>query len=463
MHTIRSHFEDTNNRGVSSTKAWAATRAYVYFAADTLSLKQAQEVLDFLSSICPASTAKKVVQVAPPVLTKDVSKFLAPASEHFINVLGNEAFQKEIDDDPQRWLSNVKSYHSEVAWNKLVRHLSDDWGISSRAINKLKASTVAISTESTARINASLTYLDSVMDTEWLEKRKKTTSTITEQLIMRRPAALLLDTKTVLKPRVEYLMRRLNMTETDFTVFMNRGGGGTLTYSSEDKIRPMLEYLRTMLNQQELKNCVMRMPLLLNLAIETLQSRVEFFDDIERRHFTRWSSHTLNVQQGVEERSLAVCILTTGPPVFCLDFSTNVQPKIDFISKVWGEASLIQNLRQFPRLIGLNVESNLKPTLDFYNRTGYVLLSDDWEICQQDAALSVSYVAVSLNSRLLPRWYFVRSQNPSYRPSLSSICTNTDADFCKCAGLDLEQYLEFKKEHGPALELPDPSDLQLDE
>jgi hypothetical protein len=50
---------------------------------------------------------------------------------------------------------------------------------------------------------------------------------------------------------------------------------------------------------------------------------------------------------------------------------------------------------------------NLQPTMNFFNRTGYTALDDDWKLVDSSSTrIRGRYIASSLYQRLLPRWHY---------------------------------------------------------
>ena len=152
---------------------------------------------------------------------------------------------------------------------------------------------------------------------------------------------------------------------------------------------------------------------------------------------------------------MAVRIASKCPAIYSLNLDQNVIPTIDFLSKVWGmnnettgfskkksnKNEFIPMLHEYPNIITLSVETNLQPTMMFFNKTGYTLLNENWELISSSTSSSSSssnniggsssaqignningkhttpsrirgrYIAASLYNRLLPRWHFCFSSN----------------------------------------------------
>jgi hypothetical protein len=131
-------------------------------------------------------------------------------------------------------------------------------------------------------------------------------------------------------------------------------------------------------------------------------------------------------------------------------------------------------LRDYPSVLTLSLEGNLKPTLHFYNQTGYTSLTEDWELISPPAKRAASsaqpkvirgrYIAASLFHRLLPRWHYWMSEHPqsgAIKPPLHAMVGATDPAFCKLMGLDMHAYLEFKQESAPRLKFSSQFDTWL--
>ena len=156
-------------------------------------------------------------------------------------------------------------------------------------------------------------------------------------------------------------------------------------------------------------------------------------------------------------------------------------------------------LHEYPNIITLSVETNLQPTMMFFNKTGYTLLNENWDLIsitspptkagssrpkkpdivndKQIAPIRIRgrYIAASLYNRLLPRWHYCRSGYaedkisedsavstfPPVTPPLHLLVMASDYGFCQAMDFELESFLSFKKEAIPRLKFSSQFDTWL--
>merc|ERR1712078_875538 len=166
-----------------------------------------------------------------------------------------------------------------------------------------------------------------------------------------------------------------------------------------------------------LKKCILTYPQLLGLSLSNLQSKTEYFDSIGS--------------------TLAVRIVRKCPAIYSLNLDQNIIPTIEFLAKIWGmdignakaaskmtrktkisNNEFVSMLHEYPNIVTLSLETNLQPTMMFFNKTGYTSLDEDWRLASvpsetlKNSSPSVTtsrirgrYIAASLYNRLLPRWH----------------------------------------------------------
>eukprot|EP00536_Pseudo-nitzschia_multiseries_P007713 jgi/Psemu1/305158/fgenesh1_kg.184_\ len=259
---------------------------------------------------------------------------------------------------------------------------------------------------------------------------------------------------------------------------------------------------RTMLTK-----CILRHPQLLGLSIANMKSKVNYFRTIGP--------------------FLASRIAKRCPTIYSLNLEQNIVPTIEFLAKVWGmncPAGLSKEdntnndefnalLYEYPNIITLSVVANLQPTMMFFNKTGYTVLNENWELSLSKNASSISestnfddkhptssrirgrYIAASLYNRLLPRWHFCLSHNTEKKgsavpetetetetssvtgalpmppastsasipctPSLHILVKTDDNAFCEAMGFELDTFLNFKQEAIPRLKFSSQFDTWL--
>ena len=220
--------------------------------------------------------------------------------------------------------------------------------------------------------------------------------------------------------------------------------------------------------QKPLRKCITRHPQILGLSMENLRSKVSYFDKIDSivsvdaaldvMAKKEWKGQKENEQshnKQVKVQSLAARVLSAAPSTYSLSLENNIMPKTECLAKLWGadihvsagadlvletirdengcrlksllpKSNILRSaLCEYPTVLTLSMEGNLLPTIDFYNRTGYVYLDqegrtipflDDDEEKNGDrfgtSVIRARYLATSLFNRLLPRWHYYKIQRP---------------------------------------------------
>jgi hypothetical protein len=261
-------------------------------------------------------------------------------------------------------------------------------------------------------------------------------------------------------------------------------------------------------SRDALLKCLLSHPQILTLSMSNLQSKFQYFSEIEA---LEGSTTTSPGSSTVDTTSLASRILSRCPAVYSLSLTDNIIPKIDLLSKAWGVSALNGNsgdvyslgaspkdttllshwLQEFPNVLTLSLEGNIRPTLNFFNRTRYTILTEDWELAPGATRIPGRYMAASLYSRLLPRWHYCLSQagvtavdtttsssssdseeelsssdssSPSpvaNAPPLHLLVQATDAAFCEKLGLEYNGYEDFRESAIPRLKFSSQFDTWL--
>jgi len=328
-----------------------------------------------------------------------------------------------------------------------------------------------------------------------------------------------LSVESNLKPRVQYLAESCDLDPTELTKMVQTSNGSVLSLSVEKNLKPTMDFLlEEMFDDDEsdknsdpralLKKCVLTHPQLLGLSLANLESKVNYFHSIGP--------------------SLAVRIARKCPAIYSLNLDQNIVPTIEFLAKVWGTTSKLSRsskkkssrdgfvpmLHEYPNIITLSVEANLQPTMMFFNKTGYTLLNENWELApssnkgRSSASKSSTingkhtvvnrirgrYIAASLYNRLLPRWHYcissgtddpnsekdagsvsvtknallmpsesssLSSPQPPKTPSLHLLVMASDEFFCEAMGFQLGSFLNFKRDAIPRLKFSSQFDTWL--
>ena len=298
--------------------------------------------------------------------------------------------------------------------------------------------------------------------------------------------------------------------------------------------------------QEPLRKCISRHPQIFGLSIENLRSKVSYFDKIDSiisvdaaldiMAKEEWKGQKENEQshnKHVKVQSLAARVLSAAPSTYSLSLENNIIPKTECLAKLWGadisagadlvletirddengcrlksllpKSNILRSaLSEYPPVLTLSIEGNLLPTIDFYNRTGYVhldqegratsFLDDDEENNSDRLGTSViraRYLATSLFNRLLPRWHYYKTQRPdsseytslvddplcsidtvgnneangdatsggnncqnearASRPPLHLLAGASDAQFCAKCNFELESYEQYRQDEAGKL------------
>lgn len=98
--------------------------------------------------------------------------------------------------------------------------------------------------------------------------------------------------------------------------------------------------------------------------------------------------------------------------------------------------------------------------MNFFNRTGYTQLDDDWNLKRGSKRIPGRYIAASLFHRLLPRWHYCM-QNEIPTPPLYIIVSTSDESFCEELSLNFDQFVLFRAEAIPRLKFSSQFDTWL--
>jgi hypothetical protein len=285
------------------------------------------------------------------------------------------------------------------------------------------------------------------------------------KLILSHPSILYLSLEANLKPRMEFLKEHCHFDAGDLAFILSSSSASILGLSINDNLAPTIDFLHGILGRQghdetgalatandeksSLRKCLQAHPQLLGLSLKNLQSKVSYFQAIDTIH----NNSNNNKRRRLDaNKSLASRILLRSPAVYSLSLNDNIIPTVDFLAKIWGVTapnaqvvdgdsvvlsdeqkstsssssennSLSTFLSEYPSILTLSLEGNLRPTVNFFNRTGYISLDADWNAHLMDSATTASkatkvqpspsppplrgrYIAASLFNRLLPRWHY---------------------------------------------------------
>ena len=299
--------------------------------------------------------------------------------------------------------------------------------------------------------------------------------------------------------------------------------------------------------KEPLRKCISRHPQIFGLLMQNFCSKVAFFDKVdsvvsvdaalavmvEGGSTGKAANEKTGGHSGRKVESLAARILLAAPSTYSLSLENNIIPTIECLAKLWGtnlkaevewddtatekirdengcllkpllpkSNILSASLCEYPPVLTLSMEANLLPTIDFYNRTGYVHLDNVGRALPKKvhneengdrsdtSTIRARYLATSLFNRLLPRWHYYKAQRSvsddaslvddplcsidsfgndegnadgtnddsscpnevkERRPSLHLLAGASDAQFCSKCNFDLASYEQYRQDEAGRL------------
>lgn len=301
--------------------------------------------------------------------------------------------------------------------------------------------------------------------------------------------------------------------------------------------------------KEPLRKCISRHPQIFGLSMQNICSKVAFFDKVDSivsvdaalaamaKGGTKGqaANEKAGGHNGNKVESLAARILLSAPSSYSLSLENNIIPKIECLAKLWGtnlkaevdlddttgstekirdengcllkplfpkSNILSASLCEYPPVLTLSMEANLLPTIDFYNRTGYVHLDNEGRALPKKvhneengdrsdtSTIRARYLATSLFNRLLPRWHYYKAQRPGSddaslvddplcsidsfgngevntddtsdvsscqnevkesRPPLHLLAGASDTQFCSKCNFDLTSYEQYRQDESGRL------------
>eukprot|EP00429_Kryptoperidinium_foliaceum_P009791 CAMPEP_0176005088 /NCGR_PEP_ID=MMETSP0120_2-20121206/2026_1 /TAXON_ID=160619 /ORGANISM="Kryptoperidinium foliaceum, Strain CCMP 1326" /LENGTH=572 /DNA_ID=CAMNT_0017337785 /DNA_START=145 /DNA_END=1863 /DNA_ORIENTATION=+ len=466
--------------------AWKKAQMYLYRSHQRISWEQMEDVVEFLDSRVSMSTSKKILQTAPRILRKPVDSFLEPTSDFLLNLWGSDLFQQALDRNPQLLLLSGVGYtqRTREADSEIVRILTDVGGLSLKATQQLKKTSPFVFALPSQKVLSVCEYVLHLLESGEVPQASGNSPNrqrkILSRILVNHPALLNLSVEKNLEPRVQFIQSTCKMNTTDVAKMVQSSSGNVLALSVDDNLKPTLELLGEILpgdSSESMRKMLLSHPQILSLSMSNIQAKVDFFNGIDGRY----SSSLAHYLAPESSELLASRILARCPAVYSLSLKDNILPKVDFLARIWGIDSLGFDddptqlsllLKEFPNLLTMSLEGNIQPTLNFYNRTGYTSLSEDWQLLPGATRIPGRYIAASLYNRLLPRWHFClttkhttidESGERPYKnaPSLHLLVLSNDARFCDSLGLDPSEYSSFKDSAIPRLKFSSQFDTWL--
>ena len=176
-----------------------------------------------------------------------------------------------------------------------------------------------------------------------------------KKLIMGHPKILSSSIENNLQPKVEFFLRELLVTPTEFGRLMLRRGGSLLEANLQRTLKTKIDFLRT------------------NLALSLTDSDDYTTttpirnDDIDVIVEIPNPNDSHVVLTDFQKRRLLAQMLAINPDILTLSIESNLQPKFDFLYKT---LDISQSQARFltlkrPQLFSLSLENNLRPKIQY--------------------------------------------------------------------------------------------------
>ena len=285
-----------------------------------------------------------------------------------------------------------------------VADLSDVLGITVKQTQRLIRSTPSKNFERQSIVDNARHMLHYLT-----EERKIMTQDQAKKLIQKSPS-MLTYTPTNIEQTTDFFMVECGLSKEEY-IKMLMTYPACMGLSIENSLRPAIDFFRDEIGSNKWKWIVVRYPQIFRNA-QVLKPRAKFM--YEKLKLKRWA----DLSQ----------IASKYPPSFWLS-EENVVPKMEFLQQTLelGAGELRDILVTYPQLLGLSLEGNLRPTVEF-------LLSEEGaDLTVAQLRYFVSYqpalLAYSLEKRIIPR--IERMRNASIRLEYSPpvIMSYTDSKF----------------------------------
>lgn len=518
-----------------NSNEWKKAKRYIYHATSSssskypLSITQVVAVLDFLddtfgipnsmdsSSDSASGTQNSTIdsvfifRSVPRILRKDVDRYLRPTVD-FLRELYGPMFYQYVKRRPDLVITSGVGYNRKYERNKAsvseeeallpakgskegvvleldIEKYLENLSLSPKQISDLKIKHPTMFDMSPSKFDDTVNYLLTVLQVESSDHFSDGHA-IVGKMIMANPKILNLSLKN-LRAKIDFLSE-IGFDSGESLRLLLKKYPGILGLSLDHNLRPttntLLELcekeavrLESSNKQGMVKKIISLHPQLLALSPKNFAAKIDYFD----KKLVDYSADDPYSKKS--KRSLALKILMTAPSVYSLSLE-NIQQKVSCLSDLWSSnvshssivrASFVaKQISDFPAVLTLSLEANIKPTISFYNRTGYILQE---EPMTKVAPLPGRYLAASLYNRLLPRWhYFLKfyydskgtedhdkstsqdtGNNHNCRPPLHLLAGASDDTFCAKMNYSYDDYIKFKKEAIPILKFNSQFDMWI--
>lgn len=495
LHTILDRYHNTNHTwGEEEGRRrptqplhsnWTKLRNYLYRSGHALSVGQVEQVCDFLEQtlLVDPDTPRIVLQTTPRILRKTVPTNLAPTAHFLRDLYGDTVFAHAVRRNPSLLLTRGSGYNNVDTLDLVSVYLRQDLSLTEAALRKIRTSAPQVFQTPLSTLLPTVSYLQGLLGAainRTDDNSKDEVRIALVKLITHHPTLLQLSVNNVAE-RVNYLVETLQLNNLELAELIRRHPS-ILSQSVEHNLKPTIRWLGRLLEPSEIGTCVRKHPSIVGLSLRNLQAKRDLWDSVDQ--YTATTKPSRDDESSPDDDSLASRILQRCPAVYSLSIES-LQAKVEFLSGVWGVAGTSKDhdnddddstsrttvagtaaptLRDFlsedPSVLTLSLERNLRPTVGFLNRTGYIQVDDHYRLVSGQSPVRPRVLAASLSGRLVPRWLFattsrrrrsditdgaaaVTDESPPL--PLYVLAAGTDDAFCRHCHCKLDEYRAFQR------------------
>lgn len=470
---------------------WAKARRYFYYKTE-LTPAQVNKVVDFLEDVLQQDRGllASVIRTNPRILRFSVERYLRPTALFLKKLYGNDLFLEAVRRNPGLLLSRGMGCDApEESIVAVENYFVDFLGVRQLDLKVLKDDAPWLFRLSLSSVQSSVTFFQGVLHHNG--KSEDTNRRTIGKLLKLYPTLFNISAEKGLAPKVDFLVQECGLSRGDVASLLKGHRAAVFCLSVEDSLEPSVEFIKELLassgpeaTTQRLRKCIVAHPDILHLSKQNVMEKVSYFELID------------SMCPSKPETSLASRVAIRSPSVYSLSLQDNIIPKIEFLCKIWGveaptdgdegrsvadesedsmynkRSFLATLLSEYPTILTMSLEANIQPTINFYNRTGFTKLDENWDLCRNDSITSFAplvrarYIASSLFQRLLPRWhYYLANKNRCGRKlkmlPLHILAGSDDEKFCSFLGVAVQDFKKFKMEAVPRLKFSSQFDTWL--